>query len=180
VQTRLIASLGRPSFELKDLGPPETLLLWLHRCGNASPRGWLEAVRPFLDRYLSLAEQRPLTIDECHQVAWDHPPPLRIDPETDEVTVGWRRVEDLGVGHLALLRHLLGHAGQLCSRKQLYRIYVEAYPQSKADPDARPAEYANLLDNALDRLREKIEPLPDAPVLLETKKGKGVRLRSLL
>jgi DNA-binding response OmpR family regulator len=182
VQARLAAALGRADFRLAELGPAETLYAWLRGCGGSSPRGWLETARPFLASYLEIARQtgvfRPLTGQECNEITWRHPPPLRVDPVSDEVTVGWRRIEGLGAGQLAMLRYLSAHAGRICPRKQLYQVYLKA--TGGTDSRALPKDYANLLDNALDRLREKVEPIPNVPVLLETKRGSGVRLRSFV
>ena len=78
-----------------------------------------------------------------------------------------------------MLRYLYDHMGQVCSRKQLYRVYVEASPGGQIESDAKPAEYAGILDSAIWRLRAVIEPDPQAPVLIETRKGQGVLLRAL-
>ncbi len=179
VERRLAVALGRPGFALADLGPADRLRAWLAGCGGASPRGWLETARSFLAAYLAAGASQPLTDKECRAVQQRHPPRLWVDPATGAATVGWRWIEGLGQGHLALLCYLLDHAGQLCSRKQLYKAYVEAYPDGHADGDALPAEYASVLDSALWRLRALIEADPDAPVLLKTKKGQGVLLRAM-
>ncbi len=176
LERRLAFAVGRTGFTLADLGPADALQNWLARCGAQSPRGWLETVQPFLAVYLSQQTPRPLTDAECLAIQQNHPPVVAID-SAGAVTVGWRRIEGLGAGHLALLRHLLDRPGQLCPRRRLYTAYIEAYPDGRAEPDARPAEYASVLDSALWRLRSLIEPVPETPVLLETKKGQGVLLR---
>lgn len=183
VRRRLAFALGKIGFDLKDLGPAHILRTWLVGCGGSSPRGWLETARPFLMAYLgessAVSDREPLAVSECREVQRLHPPTLWIDPDTRAVVVGWRRLDGLSPGHLAILRHLLDHPAQLCTRRQLYMAYVTAYPESFADPDAKPAEYAGILDSALWRLRTLIEPDPDYPVLLETKKGQGVILKAM-
>jgi DNA-binding winged helix-turn-helix (wHTH) protein len=184
LERRVATALGRPRFALQELGPAVQLRDWLAGCGGSSPRGWLETGRAFVAAYLACRQRtgssQPLTAEECRDVQQRHPPHVWIDQANCTVIVGWRRVEGLGPGHLGVLRYLLDHPGQLCSRKQLYKAYIESYPGEHADSEARPVEYAGVLDSALWRLRERIEPIPNGPqVLVETRKGQGVVLRTL-
>jgi hypothetical protein len=183
VERRLAVALDKPGFELSSLGPADVLKTWLTGCGGDSPRGWLETIRPFVAAYLGTGKEpdlrRALSLEECRDVQQNHPPLFALDPSTGQITIGWRRVGGLSVGHLAMLSYLYNHMGQVCSRKQLYRVYVEASPGSRIESDARPAEYAGILDSAIWRLRAIMEPDPQAPVLIETRKGQGVLLRTL-
>lgn len=180
VEKRLAWALGRPGFTLADLCELPNLSSWLQRCASYSPRGWLQFTRPFLSAYLAANEgsdtPKPLTQKACREIQRRHPPRLYLDEETGRVTVGLRTIENLAPGTYALLRHLYRHRGKVCSWRELYRVYVEAYPDSVADPDARRAEYAGTLDTALWRLRQEIEPDPKLRLLIVTVKQAGVRL----
>lgn len=180
VEKRLAWALGRPAFTLADLCELSSLSEWLQRCAANSPRGWLQFARPFLSAYLAAGqgsvEVKPLSQKACREVQRRHPPRLYLDEATGRVTVGLRTVENLPAGPYALLRHLYRSRGKVCSWHELYRVYVEAYPDSVADPDAKRAEYAGTLDTALWRLRQEIEPDPKHHVLLVTVKQLGVRL----
>ncbi len=79
-----------------------------------------------------------------------------------------------------MLRHLYENMGQVCSRKELYRVYIEANGE-QIEPDAKPSDYAGILDSAILRLRKLVEPNPppQEPILLETRKGQGLMLRTL-
>ena len=162
VDRRIALALGRQRFDLAELGPVEVLKTWLIGCGGDSPRGWLEAVRPFFATYLGTNSgqgHRALTTAECRKVQQRHPPILELVPG-GQVRVGWRRVNDLSAGHMAILRYLYDHMGQVCSRKDLYKVYVEAAPGGQVEADAKPLEYAGILDSAIWRLRAIIETRP--------------------
>lgn len=180
VDRRLAWALGRPAFTLDDLCEMPTLSEWLQRCASYSPRGWLQFTRPFFSAYLAASERSdaasPLSKKACREVQRHHPPRLYLDEASGQITVGLRTIENLPAGPYALLRHLYRHRGKVCSWYELYRVYVEAYPDSVADPDARRAEYAGTLDTALWRLRQEIEPDPKHHVLIVTVKQSGVRL----
>lgn len=180
VEKRLTWALDQPAFTLNDLCEIPTLSEWLQRCASHSPRGWLQFTRPFLSAYLATKEgrdaARPLPRKACREVQRRHPPRLYLDETTGQITVGLRTIENLPAGPYALLRYLYRHRGKVCSWHELYRVYVEAYPDSVADPDAKRAEYAGTLDTALWRLRQEIEPDPKHHVLIVTVKQLGVRL----
>jgi DNA-binding winged helix-turn-helix (wHTH) protein len=181
VEKRLALAVSRERFALSDLCQADGLRNWLARCGGVSPRGWLYYTRPLLAAYLQEAqrgEARALHEEEWKAISKRHPPQLWLDEATRHVTVGWREIENLSPGEWALLNHLYQHRGRICSRRNLYYAYLNAVDPNRKPSDEIPAEvdYASVLDSALNRLRQDIEPLPDDPVLIATVKGRGVRL----
>lgn len=180
VERRLAFALAKPQFTLHDLCELPNLTEWLQRCGGYSPRGWLQFARPFLSAYLATAkatgDSRPLSKKACREAQRQHAPRLFLDEATGQVTVGLRTIEDLPAGLYALLRYLYQRRGRVCSWRELHRVYLEAYPNTMPDPDARRAEYAGMLDTAIWRLRQEIEPDPKHHVLIVTVKQSGVRL----
>ncbi len=180
VENRLGWALGQPGFTLRDLCEMPNLTQWLQRCADHSPRGWLQFTRPFLLAYVTArmtsGVAQPLSKLTCREVQRRQPPRLFLDEATDQITVGLRTIENLPAGSYALLRHLYQKRGKICPWHELYKVYVEAYPDSVADPDAKRAEYAGTLDTALWRLRQEIEPEPKQHVLIVTVKNMGVRL----
>jgi len=179
VERRLALAMGETDFPLKQLGSAKQLQNWLQGCGGHSPRGWLEAIRPFLITYLEKStrqgKRKSLTKQQCISVQKRHPPRLFVDPDTGRITVGWREIANLQRGQQAMLKYLYHHRGQVCTRERLYRAYLDGLGEP-ADDILHPAEYAGRLDNAVYRLRQAIEPDSANPVLLVTSKGEGFRL----
>ncbi len=108
----------------------------------------------------------------------ESPPYLVFNVQDQSVAIGWRRIDDLPEGLLALLRYLYEHR-RICTRDELFnRAYFPArYPNAPLE-DRReyPVEYNSTLDTAISRLRRKIEPDPKSPVYIITKPGKGYKL----
>jgi len=180
VERRLALALGRRKVTLADLGPDDVLRPWLAGCGGNSPRGWLETTYPFLAAYFARQDSsQPLTVKDCRKIQKQSPPSIWIRPDTGEVTVGWRQVTGLSKGQLAMLRYLSDHAGEFCSRKDLYRAYQKGYDPTYNEEKLLASDIRSVLDTALYRLREAIEPLPPRKrkVFFETKRDVGVRLR---
>jgi len=185
VERRLAFALGEPGFSLADLCEDPGLPNWLARCGGTSPRGWLQFARHFLAAYLAEAQatgkRQPLSKKKYRDIQRRHAPRLYFDEVNDKVIVGWREIQDLPPGPKALLRHLYRHRGRVCQWGELHRVYLKAlYPRLYSDVEAASeftrAEYAGMLDTALWRLRQAIEPDPEQRILVVTVKGKGVRL----
>jgi DNA-binding winged helix-turn-helix (wHTH) protein len=179
VERRLALALGEADFTLEQLGPLKRLTGWLQKCGDRSPRGWLETIRPFLAAYLAESERqgqrKPLTEEQCVAVQEQHPPRLFMDLDTGQVAVGWREVTDLQAGQKALLRYLYQHRGRICRRRDVYRAYLGGTNRELSDQEFAK-DYASTLDNAIYRLRQAIEPDLNQPVLVVTVKGEGFRL----
>ncbi|MFN8483168.1 MAG: hypothetical protein U0768_08995 [Anaerolineae bacterium] len=180
VEQRVSSAVGDSQFQLTDLCEDADLVTWLARCGGASPRGWLQFARPLFAAFLKLSTasgaRRPLTKKAYHDLQKRHAPRLFFDAQTGQVTVGAREIRSLPTGTEALLRHLYQHRGTLCPYRDLYRVYLEAYPDGQPEPDARRIDYAGTLDTAIWRLRGEIEPDPKHHTLVITVKNKGVRL----
>jgi two-component system OmpR family response regulator len=91
---------------------------------------------------------------------------LEMDLLSREVTRGGRRIE-LQPREFRLLEYLMRHAGQVVSRTML----LENVWDYHFDPQT------NVVDVHVSRLRRKIEPAGDAP-LLHTVRGAGYVLRA--
>lgn len=156
------------------------LVDWLGRCGGESPRGWLEAVRPFLDAYQQ-AGRTPLPPAVCEAIQERNPPRLFLDEGTGQVLVGHRPIPDLTEGLDAVLRHLYKHRGKVCSRRDLYVTYMDAlYPDRERKSVLTVSDYGGVMDTLIWRLRQAVEPDPGNPVHVVTVKGRGVRLDNTL
>jgi len=183
MERRLALALGETAFPLSRLGPPERLRRWLRGCGGYSARGWLATLRPFVARFLAKAEEggrrEPLTDEECVRVETESPPRLFIDPDTDQVLVGWRQVEGLQPAQLALLKYLYQQRGRLCPRETVLRYYLQTTGElHRLEPGQARYSAEGLLDQAMYRLRQAIEPDPANPIFVITEKQRGFRLQN--
>lgn len=181
VEQRLALAVGRKGFRLTNLCEARGLRDWLKRVGGMAPRGWLESMRPLLTAYLEnkarTKRARPLTEEEWARIRRRFPPPLSVDRTTGRVTVGWQQIEDLSPVEHALLAYLYERRGEICSKRELYDAYLTLYPERKPTGEIIVRkDYEGLIDTALWRLRRAIEPVPDSPLLIETVKGRGIRL----
>ncbi len=176
-ERRLALAFGEESFPLNRLGPTERLRSWLRGCGGQSPRGWLATLGPFVARFLSKAaetgQMTPLTEEECIAIQGESAPRLYIDPKTDEVFVGWRKVSEIQPADLKLLKYLYVRRGELCQRWAVLEEYLRITEQLFRIDDPKRER---LLDQPMYRLRQAIEPDPDHPVFLTTVRGGGFRL----
>lgn len=177
MERRLALAFGEKSFALGRLGPAERLRNWLKGCGGYSPRGWLATLAPFVVRFLSKAAQTgqmtPLTEEECIAIQSESPPRLYMDPEAEEVFVGWRKVSEIQPADLELLKYLYQRRGELCPREEVLRHYLDITEQSFKLEQAKPGRF---LDQPIYRLKRDIEPDPEHPVFITTVRGRGFRL----
>ncbi len=179
VLARLRLATGEDIQGLNQVCEDPQLADWLARTGGGSPRGWLQSIRPLALRYLR-RRQRVAT-KEWRSARRDPPPALRFNPNDGAVTVGWRKVDDLTDVPLALFEYLYAKKGKRCSREELY---YEAYLPA-VEPSTNPVEKEyddksdHLLESAILRLRQAIEPDPGAPVYVVTHRGFGYSLRDV-
>ncbi len=82
----------------------------------------------------------------------------------------------LSQGENALFGYLWERRGKLCGRDELYKAYVNALYEFTPQEKILQSDTRGILDTALYRLREALEPDPDAPIFIITQRGKGVRL----
>jgi DNA-binding winged helix-turn-helix (wHTH) protein len=186
VEHRLSLALNRP-FVLADLYvKPDELKTWLLRAGGDVPREWLAQVKPLLSHYLThrLDNHKPVDKKSWYQLRRQHAPRLFLDEATRFLMVGGRvvAVEELPPKTYEMLCYLFQHSGQIVGKDELYfRTYLElpAVPRSWSDKGFEPRkDYEGLVDTAIYRIRQAIEPDPSNPVLLTTVRGHGVRLES--
>ncbi len=174
--TRMVAT-GEPIRNLRALCEDLRLIDWLKNTGGNSPRGWLESLRPLAVQ--RLRQRKPVSAAEWQRIRQESPPPLTFDAENPHVVLtGWRRIDDLPEVPLALLRYLYDHRDCVCSRDELFhRAYLPArYPDVAERERELEVDYSSLLDTAISRLRERVEPDPRSPVYIVTCCGKGYKL----
>ncbi len=178
VVRRAALAAGKSIETLTEICEDEDLAVWLERTGGSSPRGWLECIAPLAAQYLR--RQRPIAAEEWREIWTQSPPRLMFDSASASVTVGWRRITDLPEVPLSLLHYLYKHRERVCTRSELYRYaYLPTrYPDvSKEDRcEFYDDQYDNVLDTAISRLRQRIEPDVQSPVYVVTKRGKGYKL----
>jgi hypothetical protein len=180
VELRLALALGEESVSLEELAKGSSLVDWLFRCGGLSPRGWLGALRPFVDAYEE-AGCITLSDEECEAIQMRNPPRLFVDPATKEILVGHRPISKLTDGLDAVLHYLYEHRGRVCHRRDLYVTYMDAlYPDRERLSILTASDYGGVMDTVLWRLRQAVEPDPTNPVHIVTVKGRGVRLDNTL
>lgn len=177
VVKRIAIAAGRPVSTLTEVCNDQKLTEWLERTGGDSPRGWLDYAAPLIAQYLR--RQRPISTKEWKDVREKTPPPLIFSSQDGNVTVGWRCIDDLPETSLALLRYLHEHRDRACTRDELYhKAYRPTrYPTASSESEHEsPTAYNSTLDTAISRLRQKIEPDPNAPIYIVTRRGRGYKL----
>ncbi len=126
-------------------------------------------VKPFSPREL-VARAKAILRRNARVVEAAATPPieirgLRLDPLTQDVTVGGNAVE-LSALEFKLLYHLASHPRQVFTRE---RLLDEVWGR---DYSVTP----RTVDVHIRRLREKIEPQPDNPEYIGTVRGAGYRM----
>lgn len=175
------ARIGRPGLHLRDLCvADQDVRDWLQRYGGGTPRGWLRLIRPLVDTFAASGVAHPLSHDDWRTIRRTHPPRLSIDLKTDRVFIGDAEVSGLQPRPYRLLRYLYENRTRRVPRSELY---YRAYQGLAEEPRTRddhgwedPADWSNVLDNAILRLRRVIEPEPRHPIYILTDRGWGVKL----
>lgn len=177
-ERRLALACGKATFRLEDLSAGPDLLPWLAKYGGPSPRGWLEFLRPFLDAYLAQPERSPLTPEATADLRRRFPPRLRMDTNLGHVFLGHFRVSGLSESSLNLLRYLYTHPDRACDKEELYYRGLRGLGHTPRAPDdpawELPDTVEGVMDTALWRLRQALEPNPKQPVYVVSERGKGV------
>jgi hypothetical protein len=184
VEERLrLASSGRAT-QLAEICQDTRLVSWLSRVGGESPRGWLEQARPLVGHYLQRLKRGlpdQITVEGWQKIRADKPPRLTLDLENDEVAVG-HRIVDLREHkvELVLLKYLYQNRGRVCTRDELYHkaYYPALYPLGQIESKGLLNEYRDVIDTAIWRLRQEIEPDPKKPLFVITKKNEGLELKN--
>lgn len=179
IAIRRLQSVFGPAATLDTVYSKPALIGWLTAVGGPTPRGWLEALAPLVGQVCQIRAQegalRALKPQEWHDIRRQNLPALTYDETTGTVTIGWRQVT-LSAGEEALFRYLFERRGQVCPRRELYRAYMQKIYGPEAPMEEHPGEYRGMLDTALYRLREAIEPDPKDPLLLVTVRDRGLSL----
>lgn len=186
INRRLKLTFGQADFTLNQLCNAEDFLQWLEWVGDTSPREWLEQVRPLVEHYLATRTNQPINQETWHELRLQNPPRLYLDDEGKRIMVGARQISltELPVKAYEILRYLYQQpSGYVTTRAELYyRCYkaLDYIPQPLDKYYEGPEEYRGMIDTALYRIREAIEPDPSRRdhVLLLTVRGHGVKLNT--
>jgi hypothetical protein len=177
-ERRLALACGREDFRLEFLSEGLELVAWLEKYGGTSPRGWLDFLRAFLDAYLSQAVQHPLTSATTLDIHQRFPPRLRMDAAGECVFLGYHPIRDISASSVAILRYLYQHPARSCSKEELYYRGLRGLgkePRAIGDPGREdPKTVEGIMDTALWRLRQSVEPEPKKPIYIVSTRGKGV------
>ncbi|MGC9040055.1 MAG: transcriptional regulator [Roseiflexus castenholzii] len=182
-ERHIAAKIGRPQATFGDLCAAEReVRAWLQRYGGSTPRGWLKLIRPLVDAFLASGASQPLSHAAWRAVWRTHPPRLSIDLTTDRVFIGDAEVSGLQPRPYRLLRYLYENRARRVPRSELYYCAYQGFAEEPRVHDDRgwedPADWNNVLDNALLRLRKIIEPDPRHPIYILTDRGWGVKLEN--
>lgn len=182
VERRLAFAFGQETFPLEQLCDAPGLPGWLEKVGGTSPREWLDQVASLVDYYAMHSRGKPIGEDTWKRLRREHPPRFYLDEERRQVRIGGHRVnlENLPAKAYEMLCYLYRHSGRVVTKAELYfRAYLgkDRIPRQGDDDYEWPTRYAGLIDTNLWRLRQAIEPDPDEPVLLITRRGHGVILQ---
>lgn len=181
LERRLSLLHDRRPFALCDLCAGDTLLARLRRYGGGNPRGWLRLARPFVEAYDRQESSGPLPPAASAAIAEADPPLLQIDALTNQVYLGFTQVSGLSQSSLRLLLYLYRQQTTICPRSELYycgHLNLDHEPHSAHDEHwESPAAWSHVLDSALSRLREQIEPNPKQPRYIITVRNAGIRLQ---
>jgi DNA-binding winged helix-turn-helix (wHTH) protein len=181
IERRLAAQLQRPQARLVDLCEGEAFGRWLAKYGGATPRGWLELVRPYVYAYLSRRMKRPLPVEAWKEIQQRYPPLLRIDLLTSQVFIGGREVTGLQPMPLKVLRYLYEQRPRICTRSELYYRVMRGLsrePRSAADEGwESSASWSGALDSLVWRLRQSLKD--EGEHYLVTERGRGIRLKNV-
>lgn len=180
-ERHIAAKTGKSSLCLRDLCvADQDVRDWLQRYGGNTPRGWLRLIRPLVDTFVASGATHPLSPHDWSTLRRNHPPRLSIDLKTDRVFIGDAEVSGLQPRSYRLLRYLYENRSRRVPRSELYYRAYQGLAVEPRTPDdhgwENPAEWSNVLDNAILRLRRVIEPDPRRPIYVLTDRGWGVKL----
>ncbi len=183
VEKRLALATGKETFSLEQLCSVP-VVDWLERAGGGSPREWLDQVKPLVRHYLAHQLSTPVDKKTWLKLCRQHPPRFWMDETALRVQVGGREIplDDLPSTAYGMLRYLYQNSGLLVSKAELYYLVyqgLDKVPRSPIDEGYQPPnDYRGLIDTNIYRIRLAIEPDPSKPVLLQTVRGRGVKLVS--
>ena len=152
-------------------------LKWLGEYGGASPRAWLEFTAPFIAEYQRQGKR--LTAAQAREFIRQHPAPLKLDLERQEVWIGQKLIPFNSAAEFRILEYLAARSGKICSLENLYyyaQEKLERIPDKGEKEWVVPQTLRKRIDTLLWRVRQKIEPKPNEPIYLVTHHRKGVEL----
>lgn len=177
-ERRLALACGEELFRLESLSEDAGLIPWVEEYGGCTPRGWLEFLRPFLDAYLAQPKRKPLSPETTAELRCRFPPRLRMDSSLQKVFLGYKPISGLSESSLSILRYLYTHPDRACSKEELYYRGLRGLghqPRISTDTGwEEPKTVEGVMDTALWRLRQSLEPDPKRPVYIISDRGKGI------
>lgn len=181
VERRLQVSSGQTLTSLTQLyESPADLKAWLEFWGGGSPRYWLDQVYPLVKYYLANQCNQPLSKKIWHELRNEQPPRIFLDLETRRVTIGGREIEAITEKGFEMLAYLYARGNRIVSKEELYFLVYQGMERIPRTPEDVGFEdrtsYEGVVDTTIWRLRKLIELEPDKPILLETKRGHGLKL----
>ena len=179
VDNRLRIITDDPEMTISTLVVHERLTAHIERYGGGLPRGWLEAVRPYVDYYLQKNSKASLSQDEFSAIFENHPPRLRISSRTQDVYLGYHRIEPLSPQLATILSYLYEQHNNFCSREELYYCALSGYEQIPKEDEEGYKQleiWKSGIENIVYQLRKHVEPIPGKQIYLETRRNRGYRL----
>ncbi len=185
VERRLSVALGDNNIKLENIYNIKDILAWLEGCGGLSPRGWIEYLRPIFSTYwdvLAHNKLRQLTKSEWNSARSRSSLHLKFYPEENQIKIGMGNPRTLSPETAAIFSYLHDNQGRFCTKRELYyKAYVPyATPQAKVkevgEQVALKKEYEDMLNSAMSRLKKTVEPVPNDPVFITSKRDAGYRL----
>ena len=181
IERRLSLILKKEGFRLDQLCSSPEFEKWLSHFGGYQPREWLELVSPFVKHYLEGSLKKPIDSKTSKELRLNNPPRFHLDEKEFRVRIGGRVIplNDLPPKVYSLLSYLYRHAGEIVTKENLFYQAdrgLDTIPVLGDKNYVDPIAYAGQVDTNIYRIRQKIEPDPKNPVILQTERGYGVRL----
>lgn len=181
VEQRLRLVTEDDTFHLGKLYNEKALLSWLNAAGGESPRHWLDQVEPLIADYLQNQRTTPMNKQTWKKIREAHPPQFYFFKNDKRVIVGGREMtlNEVPPNAVSMLEYLFEHGNRIVPRENLYYLAHQKQahiPEPSDKGYESPKDYTGTLDTAIWRLRKAIEPDPQMPVLIKTKRGHGILL----
>jgi DNA-binding response OmpR family regulator len=176
LERRLGLLLGRPALPLDELASANLLLRQL-RSREATPRTWIETLRPFVEQFYAQGAFTPLSRGTVTRLSRFPTPILRLSG--DQFFLNGHEITTLQPQSRQILAYLFARRGQVCTREEIYYCVLRALPAvpQRHEPAYEEAgRWRIMIETALSRLRYAIEPNPEQPIFLLTKRGQGIML----
>lgn len=185
METRLSIAIGA-EIDFEEIYDAVQLTDWLTACAGYTPRSWLNYFRPIVAKYwenLSSNVNRRLKNDEWIAARERSAPYITFDDTNGTVTIGQGEPRSLSPEVLAIFKYLLTNQGKVCTKGEIYKHaylpYISSTEERDKDTFILPEDYEDLINTAIYRLRNAIEPIPKYPVFITTIRNQGIKLNTI-